>query len=78
MTRREIERTVEEYNYLIADKFKDLQLQANTLKYAEDRGKNAQTFLKIRDIIDEVNKAYEAIDDVEATVPDDDEDGYSY
>lgn len=74
MTQRDIELQIESKRYYIADKFKDIQMNANTLKYAENQASNYRAFVKITDAIDEVKKAYEEISELEVTSPEEEED----
>ena len=45
MTQREIERKKEEYVSVLADKTKDIQMQAQSIKNPEDESKNTQIFM---------------------------------
>lgn len=58
MTQREIERKKEEYVSVLADKTKDIQMQAQSIKNPEDESKNTQIFMKIKDAIDDMTRAY--------------------
>lgn len=44
MTQREIERKKEEYVSVLADKTKDIQMQAQSIKNPEDESKNTQIY----------------------------------
>ncbi len=65
MTQRQKEEKIYEMNAYIADQFRSIQGQGNSLKNPEDRGKNALAMLKIKDFIDSVNRAYDTIDRIE-------------
>ena len=58
MSRRDYDDKEYELKSHIADKFKDIQMQANSLKNVEDETKVRQTFIKINDFIDEARRAY--------------------
>ena len=79
MTRREYDDKEYEIKSYIADKFKDIQMQALSLKNVEDETKVRQAFVKINDFIDEARRSYgdlEALsheDVVEETEDSDDE-----
>ena len=51
-------------NY-IADKFRDLQLQSQSLKIVEDEVKNLQTLSKMVDFINEVRRSYGELSNLE-------------
>ena len=73
MTKREIELKIEAWKYHIADKFKDIQVNANALKYAENQGKNNQLLMKITDAIDDIKRSYGEIATLEITTPDEED-----
>ncbi len=58
LSRREYDDKEYELKSYIADKFKDIQMQANSLKNVEDEVKVRQAFIKINDFIDEARRSY--------------------
>lgn len=69
MTQKEIDEKLYEYNSFVTDKFRDIQAQANTLKYV-DRQKNEVVFAKISDFIADIRHVYDKIEELERETPD--------
>ena len=74
MTFRDIELQKSAYNNLIADKFKEMQIASNQLKYAEDKGKNTQILVKMKDAIEEVYRCYSKLEELELEIPEEEND----
>ena len=68
MTQREIERKKEEYVSVLADKTKDIQMQAKSIKNPEDESKNTQIFMKIKDAIDDMTRAYNELRNLDSEI----------
>lgn len=68
MTQREIERKKEEYVSVLADKTKDIQMQAQSIKNPEDESKNTQIFMKIKDAIDDMTRAYNELRNLDSEI----------
>lgn len=64
MTQREIDAKVYEMKSYIADKFRDIQMQAQTLKNVEDETKALNTLTKISDFTGEIRRAYGSLEDM--------------
>ena len=71
MTREEIEEGIFKYRYYIADRIKDIQIFANSMKNVEDIPKNKQTLLKISDAIADIRNSYGELEELLYTEPDD-------
>ena len=79
MKRTEYEEKEHELIMYIADKFRDIQMQANALKNVEDEVKVRQTLVKISDFVEEIYKGYNSLEDLHHEDVDDsvnEEDGY--
>lgn len=63
MTQSEIDMKIYDCQSAIYDKFKDIQAHANSLKTI-DRPKNEIAFSKINDIMDDIRRIYEQLDDL--------------
>lgn len=61
MTAHELEAKTYELKSYIADKFRDIQMQANSLKNVEDEGKVLITLAKLTDFITEIRRGYSDI-----------------
>lgn len=64
MKRTEYEEKEHELIMYIADKFRDIQMQANALKNVEDEVKVRQTLVKISDFVEEIYKGYSSLEDL--------------
>lgn len=62
MTRTEYEEKEYELKMYIADKFRDIQMQANSLKNVEDATKVKLTLVKISDFIQEIQRGYGSLE----------------
>jgi len=61
MTLQELETKTYELKSYIADKFRDIQMQANSLKNVEDEDKVLITLAKLTDFITEIRRGYSNI-----------------
>lgn len=73
MTQKEIDEKIYTFNSYILDKFKDIQGQANALKNV-DKPKNEVVFLKIKDAIADIRKAYDELERLSTISPEETED----
>jgi hypothetical protein len=62
MTQRELDDKMYEMRSFIADKFRDIQMQSQSLKNVEDEVKVLQTLTKINDFTDEIRRGYGELD----------------
>lgn len=62
MTQTEYEDKEYELKMYISDKFRDIQMQANSLKNVEDITKTKQTLTKISDFIQEIHRGYSSLE----------------
>mgnify|MGYP006967218005 CR=1 FL=1 len=69
MTLREIEDKQFEVSMYIADKFRDIQMQANSLKSVEDEVKVKSTITKIVDFCEEVRRGYAELESLSMEDP---------
>lgn len=79
MTQQEIDDKVFELRMYISDKFRDIQMQSNSLKNVEDEVRNKQTLVKIDDFINDIRTAYSNLSDLqceEAEEPEENDDDY--
>ncbi len=77
MTQKQLDNKIYELKSFAADKFKDIQMQAASLKNPEDQMKVNQTMTKITDDIADIRKAFGDIKTLESEVPEDEDDGLS-
>lgn len=54
--------------YRLADKTKDIQMQAQSIKNPEDESKNTQIFMKIKDAIDDMTRAYNELRNLDSEI----------
>ncbi len=73
MTQREIEIGINDYKSEIANEFVNMHSYTSSLKYAENEGENKITFRKIKESIDRVNNYYDSIEELERTIPEEDD-----
>ena len=77
MTLKEIENAQFETRMFIADKFRDIQMQANSLKNVEDQSKALLTLTKITDFVEEIRRGYSNLDTLDREEPEEvPNDGY--
>ena len=80
MTEGQIEDKIYETKMYISDKFRDIQMQAQSLKNVEDEEKVKQTLTKIRDFVDEVFRGYGTLEELDHEIPEeessDDDNGF--
>lgn len=74
MTIKELEDKKFETSMYIADKFRDIQMQANSLKAVEDEEKVKITITKIVDFCEEVRRGYSELESLNMEDPVDDTD----
>lgn len=79
MTQKQIDEKKYNYSTFVLDKFKDIQVQANTLKNV-DRPKNEVAFAKITDYIADIRSAFDKLEELDREEPDieEDMDGMSF
>ena len=81
MTVRELEDKIFETQMYISDKFRDIQMQAQSLKSVEDEAKVQITLTKIIDFVEEVRRGYDTLNALhheEPEEPDPEENGMSF
>ncbi len=69
MTVQQIENEKFEVKMFIADKFRDIQMQSNSLKNVEDTSKVHQTLTKIVDFVEEVRRSYSRLETLDMEEP---------
>lgn len=74
MTQRDIDEKTSDWLNIIADKFKDMQMQSQALKNPEDETKNNVILTKISDDIADIRRAFGEINVLENTIPDEEDD----
>lgn len=65
MTQSQIDGKIYEMKVYIADKFRDIQMQSQTLKNVEDETKVLQALAKISDFSEEIKRGYYALTELE-------------
>ena len=74
MTERELETKIYDMKSFIADKFKDIQMQAQSLKNPdEDQMKILSILTKISDDISDIKRGYSDLEELNVTVPEPEE-----
>ncbi len=73
MTRRELEMKDYELRSFIAEKFKDIQMQAQSLKNVEDRDKALRAFAAIDEFIGDAKRTYVELEYLQDETPEDEE-----
>lgn len=76
MTKQELETKNFEYRDSIATAFKDIQMQANTLKNPDDDIRTNQILARIMDSIADIQRAYSNLRLLEGEKPDEEENPY--
>lgn len=74
MTVQQIEDEKFEVRMFIADKFRDIQMQSNSLKNVEDVSKVHQTLTKIVDFVEEVRRSYSRLETLDMEEPEEEND----
>ena len=74
MTKHQLESKIYDTKSYIADKFRDIQGQANTLKNVEDETKVLQALAKISDFTADIQRGYGTLNALLLEEPEDDED----
>lgn len=69
MTIKEQEDQIFETQMYIADKFRDIQMQANSLKAVEDEDKVKITLTKIVDFCEEIRRGYNTLEELKFVDP---------
>lgn len=78
MTQKEIDTKVFELRMYIADKFRDIQMQSQSLKNVEDEVRVKQTLVKISDFVNEIQSAYRELSDLQHEEADEPEEEDSF
>lgn len=78
MTQKEIDTKIFEMRMYIADKFRDIQMQSQSLKNVEDEVRVKQTLVKISDFVNEIQSAYRELSDLQCEEADEPEEEDSF
>lgn len=77
MTQQKLDSKIYDTKVYIADKFRDIQLQASALKNVEDENKVKQTLTKITDFAADIFRAYGTLEELFREEPETEEE-YDY
>jgi len=69
----ELDEKIYEVKSFIADKFRDIQMQSQSLKYVESEVKVKQALIKIQDAIADIRRGYDELEKLALITPDQDE-----